>query len=243
MSPGPDIDQEAIQLANAAALDPVFAGELVDAAMRMAVRRWEELDARPEQLLPGLARSVHPDAAITAAFLILAARGAGKSLAGAMAVLSWACARDWPGWRAVSGERGPIFLVIGPNFSQTKRVLFEGTLLPLLVPGALANWNRSSLELTLWNGVIIQGVSAESAENVLGYKRRWRLARRARFVSRRRFLTPGRGHRLVEPGPSAPRRPPRLGAPHRGHHLTPVETPPHEPGRADRPDKPRPWPG
>lgn len=86
-----------------------------------------------------------------------------------MAIMHWATAVDWPAWRAETGEAGPWFLVVGPTLDQTRSVLFESGLRRLLPPGAEVRWVKDAIELTLWNGCIVKGLSSEKPDSVLGY--------------------------------------------------------------------------
>lgn len=92
-------------------------------------------------------------------WLFMAGRGTGKTLAGAQWTLSMARKqpRVWVG-------------VCAPTFADIKNVCFEGTsgLINVAAEGEITDYNKNGLRLTLTNGSIIQGYSAEKPDSIRG---------------------------------------------------------------------------
>lgn len=92
-------------------------------------------------------------------WLILAGRGWGKTLTGANQL----------GWWAWTEPRTFNHVVASTN-SDLKKVIFEGPtgFLRVLPPEIIADYNKSYYELTLVNGSIIRGFSAEEPDRLRG---------------------------------------------------------------------------
>lgn len=113
-------------------------------------QRWAET-ARPSQ--------IPPEEGWTE-FGALAGRGYGKTRVGAE-------------WLARVAYEDPLALprcVVAPTQSDVKFTCFEGEsgLLAVVPPECVANYNRSDLVLTLTNGAMIRGFSAEKADRLRG---------------------------------------------------------------------------
>lgn len=89
----------------------------------------------------------------------MAGRGTGKTLAGANWTLSMARQkpRVWVG-------------VCAPTFADIKNVCYEGTsgIINVAQPGEIVDYNKNGLKITLNNGSIIQGYSAEKPDSIRG---------------------------------------------------------------------------
>lgn len=106
--------------------------------------------AKPHQRLPDGTWTV---------WLLLAGRGAGKTRTAAEHLRDWA-------WN----QPGTRWLVSAPTYSSLDRVCFNGEsgLLTVIPPEMIAKFDKSNLILTLVNGSIIEGISAESYERFRG---------------------------------------------------------------------------
>lgn len=148
-------------------------------------RPWEtlpELDgeegggARPKQLPPDHPRHHHRDkrgfacsdynpyctgpALDWTTWIFMAGRGCGKTRAGA----EWTLAMGM-------SEPGIYVGVCAPTFADVKNTCFENLksgIIKMARPGEIADYNRNDLRVTLRNGSIIQGFSAEKADSVRG---------------------------------------------------------------------------
>ena len=85
----------------------------------------------------------------------------GKSRTGAEAVREFCLGREW-------GIDQPEVALVGKRLEDVRVTMVENTLLKVLPPGAVAQWNRGSCELWLTNGVYMRGYSSEAAENIRG---------------------------------------------------------------------------
>lgn len=92
-------------------------------------------------------------------WIFMAGRGCGKTLAGSHWTLGMARSmpRVWMG-------------VCAPTFADIKNVCFEGTsgILNVAEHGEITDYNKNGLKLTLSNGSVIQGYSAEKPDSVRG---------------------------------------------------------------------------
>lgn len=99
-------------------------------------------------------------------WLMMAGRGAGKTRAGAED--AW-----WFGYR----NPGSRIAVVAPTSNDCRKVCFEGEsgLLAVIPPELVANWNRGEQVLTLTNGTMYQGYSAEEPDRLRGpqHHRAW----------------------------------------------------------------------
>ena len=99
-------------------------------------------------------------------WLMMAGRGAGKTRSGAED--AW-----WYGYR----NPGSRIAVVAPTSGDCRKVCFEGESgLIARVPSALVhNWNRGEMVLTLTNGTMYQGYSAEEPDRLRGpqHHRAW----------------------------------------------------------------------
>lgn len=99
-------------------------------------------------------------------WLLMAGRGAGKTRTGAEDV--WWYGHMHPGARIA---------VVGPTSDDCRKVCFEGEsgLIARCPPHLVANWNRGEKVLTLTNGTIYQGYSADEPDRLRGpqHHRAW----------------------------------------------------------------------
>jgi predicted phage terminase large subunit-like protein len=132
-------------------------------------RGWEKI-ARPKQLPPDHPRHHLPDAQgyrcgckgpspDWTTWIMMAGRGIGKTKAGA----------NWTIQMALSEPK--IFVAVcAPTFSDVKQVCFEGGsgIIREAEPGEIADYNRNNMTITMRNGSIIQGYSAEKPDSIRG---------------------------------------------------------------------------
>lgn len=92
-------------------------------------------------------------------WLLMTGRGFGKTLTGA----NWALSRGL-------SEPGIWVAVCAPTFADVKNTCFEGPsgIKNAAQPGEIIDHNKNDLRITLRNGSIIQGYSAEKAESIRG---------------------------------------------------------------------------
>lgn len=121
--------------------------------------QWLE-DGRPDQMPP-------PEEDETwFMWLMMAGRGSGKTRAGAED--AWWFGKMYPGTR---------YAIVAPTSDDCRKTCFEGEsgLLARVPPHLVANWNRGEKVLTLTNGTIYQGYSAEEPDRLRGpqHHRAW----------------------------------------------------------------------
>lgn len=92
-------------------------------------------------------------------WLLMTGRGFGKTLTGA----NWALSRGL-------SEPGVWVAVCAPTFADVKNTCFEGPsgIKNAAQPGEIVDHNKNDLRITLRNGSIIQGFSAEKPESIRG---------------------------------------------------------------------------
>ena len=99
-------------------------------------------------------------------WLMMAGRGSGKTRAGAED--AW-----WFGFM----NPGSRIAIVAPTSNDCRKTCFEGEsgLLARVPPQLVANWNRGEMLLTLTNGTIFQGYSAEEPDRLRGpqHHRAW----------------------------------------------------------------------
>jgi phage terminase large subunit-like protein len=99
-------------------------------------------------------------------WLMLAGRGSGKTRAGAEDT-----------WMYLEDNPGHIMALIGPTQSDTRHTMFEGEsgLLACMPEGLIQNWNKGEMILTLTNGSMARGFSAEKPDRLRGpqFHRAW----------------------------------------------------------------------
>lgn len=144
-----------------AALEVELAGLAIEA--RSADWRTPGLGGRPEQLIPGTAGSFS-ERTDWVTWLLVGGRGSGKSRTGAEAVREMLTGREWGHDRTTP----PYFALVGKRLDDVRVNMVQNTLLPILPPGSVRQWNRSTVELTLTNGVYIRGFSSAEPENLRG---------------------------------------------------------------------------
>jgi phage terminase large subunit-like protein len=108
--------------------------------------------ARPEQ--------IPPENVEWNEMICLAGRGWGKTLTG----------MQWLGYEALRDPQALPSFVIAPTLSDVRYTCFEGPtgLVTLLPKEAIRDFNRSNLIITLDNGAVIRGFSAEEPERLRG---------------------------------------------------------------------------
>lgn len=99
-------------------------------------------------------------------WLMMAGRGAGKTRAGAE-----------DAWWFGSANAGIRYAVIGPTSQDTRKTCFEGEsgLLARVPKELISTWNRGEMVLTLTNGSMYQGYSADEPDRLRGpqHHRAW----------------------------------------------------------------------
>lgn len=92
-------------------------------------------------------------------WILMTGRGFGKTRAGA-------------NWTLTKGLAHPEawIAVCAPTFSDVKNTCFEGPsgILDQAQPGEIVSYNKNDMRITLRNGAIVQGYSAERAESIRG---------------------------------------------------------------------------
>jgi phage terminase large subunit-like protein len=112
---------------------------------------WTARQARPDQVWPD---------GDWATWLILAGRGWGKTRTGAEELM-------WQAWR----QPGTRWAVIAPTWADTKMVAFQGESGLLAVAhryGVVRDWNKSLGQITLTNGSLLIGYSADKPDRLRG---------------------------------------------------------------------------
>ena len=139
--------------------------ELENLAIQARYQEWRTpgVGGRAEQLLPGTPGSFS-DRTDWATWLLVGGRGSGKSRTGAEAVREMLLGREW----GHDPRTPPYFALVGKRLDSVRVDMVQNTLLPVLPPGAVVQWNRSTVELTLANGVYLRGFSSEAKENLRG---------------------------------------------------------------------------
>jgi len=133
-------------------------------------RKWER-QAYPKQLPPDHPRHHYPDPRTGKkcgcdgpnpdwqTWLLMTGRGFGKTRTGA----NWALSRGL-------SEPGIWVAVCAPTFADVKNTCFEGPsgIKNMAQPGEIIDHNKNDLRITLRNGSVIQGFSAEKPESIRG---------------------------------------------------------------------------
>jgi phage terminase large subunit-like protein len=114
---------------------------------------------RPEQLMPGT-RGAASDRTDWVLALYVGGRGSGKSRTGAEAVREIIEGRRW--------SEPPMGALVGQTLDAVRVDMFENTLLRILTPGVVRQWNRGPCELFLRNGGYLRGFSSEAARKLRG---------------------------------------------------------------------------
>lgn len=154
-----------------AAFDKRTLAKLSQRDLKVLIWRQKWLNtARPKQLPPDLTdhgAGIDPD---WTEWWILSGRGFGKTVCGA----------NWLGNEAISDTGPPaenLSFVIAPTLNDVRYTCFEGPtgLLSVMPPEIVADYNKTNLLITLDNGGIIRGFSAEEPERLRGpqAKRVW----------------------------------------------------------------------
>ncbi len=117
------------------------------------------IGGRPEQLIPGTDGSFS-DRADWFCWLLCGGRGSGKSRTGGEATREFLLNREW-------GEN-PRWALVGQTLSDVRINMVENTLLQILPPGSVLQWNRSTCELWLRNGAYLKGYSSDAPRLLRG---------------------------------------------------------------------------
>ena len=145
-----------------------LAREILATRAAVTPRNWE-LQARPKQLPPDHPKHHLPDengfrcgcdgSPEWTTWLYMAGRGTGKTKAGA----------NWVIQMALS-EPNIFVAVCAPTYADVQRVCFEGQsgILREAQPGEITDYNKNNLTITMRNGSVIQGYSAEKADSIRG---------------------------------------------------------------------------
>lgn len=116
--------------------------------------------ARPKQLPPDITdhgNGIDPE---WTEWGLLAGRGFGKSLTGA----------QWLAHAAITDPEALPSYVIAPTLNDVRYTCFEGAtgILTLIPKEIVKDYNRTNLIITLDNGAVIRGFSAEEPERLRG---------------------------------------------------------------------------
>ena len=134
-------------------LDRNMLSKLSERDLKVLLWRQKWLNtARPEQ--------IPPENVEWNEMICLAGRGWGKTLTG----------MQWLGYEALRDPQALPSFVIAPTLSDVRYTCFEGPtgLVTLLPKEAIRDFNRSNLIITLDNGAVIRGFSAEEPERLRG---------------------------------------------------------------------------
>ena len=122
-----------------------------------AFTRWQVKLSRPTQREPDGNWNI---------WLILAGRGWGKTRTGAEDIAAYAMENP-----------NRICGVVAPTGGDLRRVCFEGPsgLMKVIPPECILGYNKSSMEIKLWNGSVIQGYAAIEPDRLRGpqFHRLW----------------------------------------------------------------------
>lgn len=136
--------------------------------MQLPLSELEAYSHRLDWLASGRADQMPPDEDDDSWFLwlMMAGRGSGKTRAGAED--AWWFGHMHPGSRIA---------VVAPTSDDCRKTCFEGEsgLMARVPPHLVANWNRGEKVLTLTNGTLYQGYSAEEPDRLRGpqHHRAW----------------------------------------------------------------------
>ena len=119
----------------------------------------EGVGGRPEQLIPGTVGSFS-DRTDWFCWILMGGRGSGKSRTGAEATREFLLNREW-------GEP-PRWALVGQTLSDVRINMVENTLLSVLPPDSVSQWNRGTCELWLRNGAYLKGYSSEAPRLLRG---------------------------------------------------------------------------
>ena len=132
--------------------DPAVLAKLSARDLKVLIwqQQWRNT-ARPKQLAP---------TGDWSEWGILAGRGFGKSLTG----------MNWLGIEALTDPEALPSAVIAPTLNDVRYTCFEGHtgLLNILPPECVKDYNKTNLIVTLDNGAVIRGFSAEEPERLRG---------------------------------------------------------------------------
>ena len=135
---------------------------LRELAIEAASDQWRAgagVGGRPEQLIPGTEGSFS-DRADWFCWLLMGGRGSGKSRTGGEATREFLLGREW-------GEN-PKWALVGQTLADVRINMVENTLLQILPPGSVLQWNRSTCELWLRNGAYLKGYSSDAPRLLRG---------------------------------------------------------------------------
>lgn len=122
-----------------------------------AFTKWQVKLSRPTQREPEGSWNI---------WLILAGRGWGKTRTGAEDIAAYAMENP-----------NRICGVVAPTGGDLRRVCFEGPsgLMKVIPPECILGYNKSSMEIKLWNGSVIQGYAAIEPDRLRGpqFHRLW----------------------------------------------------------------------
>jgi len=142
-------------------LDPRRLSQLSERDLKLLIWRQKWLNtARPKQLPPDLVDHGNGIDQEWTEWGLLAGRGFGKSLTGA----------QWLAHAAITDPEALPSYVIAPTLNDVRYTCFEGAtgILSLIPKEIVKDYNRSNLIITLDNGAVIRGFSAEEPERLRG---------------------------------------------------------------------------
>lgn len=148
--------------------DVITALQLQSEIAQLPLSDLESMVHRQEWLIGGRPDQMPPPENDESWFLwlMMAGRGSGKTRAGAEDI--WWFGKCYPGSRIA---------IVAPTSDDCRKTCFEGEsgLIARCPPHLVANWNRGEKVLTLTNGTIYQGYSAEEPDRLRGpqHHRAW----------------------------------------------------------------------
>lgn len=155
-------DPDAFEALRAA--EPRLVAEVEEVFRHLSIEvssaEWRDGAARPAQLIPGTPGSFS-DRVDWVVWLLMGGRGSGKTRTGAEAVKEMVLGRTW--------SEPPYVALVGQTLDDVRTTMVERTLLPILPPGSVLRWNRSTCELWLINGGYLKGYSSDAARRLRGF--------------------------------------------------------------------------
>lgn len=142
-------------------IDPAMLAKLSARDLKLLIWRQKWLQtARPKQLPPDLVDHGGGIDSEWTEWGLLAGRGFGKSLTGS----------QWLAYEAITDPHALPSYVIAPTLNDVRYTCFEGAtgILSLIPPEIVRDYNKTNLIITLDNGAVIRGFSAEEPERLRG---------------------------------------------------------------------------
>ena len=151
--------------------EPSLYAKVISALRSLAIEatdvKWRDprpgFGGRPDQLIPGTPGSFS-DRNDWLVWLLMGGRGSGKSRTGAEAIRELIFGRTW--------IENPRVALVGQTLESVRIDMVERTLIPLLPPGSVLQWNRGTCELWIDIGrgkvAYLKGYSSDAARKLRG---------------------------------------------------------------------------